>query len=206
MEPLVDYPPISRENPLILASSSPRRIQLLEQIGLPSLPVPSGAEENVEAPEPSSRTRILAEKKAKSVSGIYNNNWVLGADTEVVLEGRVLGKPRDQEDALSMIRLLSGREHSVITGLCLVGPSGRICHSEAVTTIVKMKALTPMEIEAYAETGEPYGKAGSYAIQGIGAFLVEGIEGSYTNVVGLPLCALVKALLATGALKAFPLP
>jgi len=201
----MDYPEISNENPLILASSSPRRALLLRQIAVPFRPVSSNEEEDGYTCEASSRTRILADKKAKAVSQIYNNNWILGADTEVVLDGIALGKPGDPKDAVSMLHLLSGREHSVITGLCLINPSGRVCHSDAVTTLVKMKMLTPMEIEAYAGTGEPFGKAGAYAIQGIGAFLVERITGSYTNVVGLPLCALVKALLAAGAIKGFPL-
>jgi septum formation protein len=104
-----------------------------------------------------------------------------------------------------MLSLLSGKEHEVITGFCLLNPSGEMAHSEAVTTLVKMKRLDEKEINAYVAIGEPFGKAGSYAIQGIGAFLVESISGSYTNVVGLPVCALIKSLLATGALKNFPL-
>jgi septum formation protein len=104
-----------------------------------------------------------------------------------------------------MLLRLSGREHRVLTGFCLVDPSGQTAHSEAVVTRVKMKKLTEEEVRRYVASGEPYGKAGSYAIQGLGAFMVKSISGSYTNVVGLPVCALVKALLVTGALKVFPL-
>ena len=103
-----------------------------------------------------------------------------------------------------MLGLLSGKEHSVITGFCILDPSGSTAHSEEIITRVKMKRLTDEEIDGYTATGEPFGKAGSYAIQGIGAFMVESISGPYTNVVGLPLCALVKALIACGALKKFP--
>ncbi len=105
-----------------------------------------------------------------------------------------------------MLRLLRGVEHSVVTGFCILDPSGKIAHSEAVSTLVRFKRLRQEEIDAYISTGEPFGKAGSYAIQGVGAFMVESISGSYTNVVGLPVCAVIKALISTGALKAFPLP
>ena len=104
-----------------------------------------------------------------------------------------------------MLRRLSGREHEVITGLALLAPDGRTAHNESVSTLVKFKTLREAEIEAYLATGEPFGKAGSYAIQGIGVFLVESIQGSYTNVVGLPLCALTRALVNCGALTIFPL-
>ena len=105
-----------------------------------------------------------------------------------------------------MLRLLSGREHRVITGFCLLDPSGGAVHSEAVSTRVSIKTLSDQEIDAYVLSEEPFGKAGSYAIQGVGSFMVKGITGSYTNVVGLPLYALIKALIRVGALKSYPLP
>lgn len=105
-----------------------------------------------------------------------------------------------------MLRLLSGRAHDVITGFCILNPFGETAHSEAVTTRVYIKELTDQEIDDYVNTNEPLDKAGSYAIQGIGSFLVKGISGSYTNVVGLPLFALIKALVAVGAIERFPLP
>ena len=129
----------------------------------------------------------------------------MGADTVVVLEEMFFGKPRDHEEARSMLSLLSGKEHRVITAFCVLDPAGSIAHREAVTTLVKMKYLTEEEIRAYVATGEPLGKAGSYAIQGIGSFMVESISGSYANVVGLPVCALIKCLLATAALESYPL-
>lgn len=197
---------ISRERPLILASASPRRIRLLKQVGLPCLSLPSDIEEEQVKGSPRVNTRLLAERKAKAVYPRSDNHWVLGADTIVALGDASLGKPADHDEARSMLRLLGGREHLVITGFCLLDPAGEKAHGEEVTTLVRMKALTEGEIEAYIDTGEPYGKAGAYGIQGIGAFMIEGITGSYSNVVGLPLCALIKSLIATGALKRFPLP
>lgn len=196
---------ISRENPLILASNSPRRRRLLGQIGLPFRPVPSGLEEQGIGGEPAAQALLLAEKKAMAVYGRCPNRWILGADTIVLIGERILGKPRDLDDAHAMLRLLSGKAHQVITAYSLLYPSGQLARSEAVSTRVTLKALSDEEIKAYAATGEPFGKAGSYAIQGIGAFMVESISGSYTNVVGLPVCALIKSLLAAGALKRFPI-
>jgi septum formation protein len=196
---------INLESPLFLASSSPRRKRLLKQIGLPFRSFSSAVKEELTGREPALNSCLLAEKKARAVFSRSKGNWVLGADTMVVLDDASLGKPRDKEEACSMLVQLSGREHRVITGFCLVDPEGHPAHSESVITRVKMKAITEQEIREYVATGEPFGKAGSYAIQGLGSFMVESISGSYSNVVGLPLCALVKALLATGALKVFPL-
>jgi len=164
----------------------------------------SRVREDLLSRDPLTNARLLAEAKASAVIGKSQDSWVLGADTIVVLGRTVLGKPSDEDEAFSMLRQLSGREHRVITGFCLVAPESKRLYSEAVVTRVTFKALTKREILGYVATGEPFGKAGSYGIQGIGAFLVKGITGSYTNVVGLPLCALVKALLATGAIKKFP--
>jgi septum formation protein len=196
---------ISKENPLVLASRSPRRRRLLKQIGLPFRSLPSHVEENQILGEPPGKAVLLAEEKAKAVYPKSKKRWILGADTMVVMGERILGKPIDHEEAHFMLSLLSGKEHEVITGFCLLNPSGERAHSEAINTLVRMKRLDEKEINAYVATGEPFGKAGSYAIQGVGAFLVESISGSYTNVVGLPVCALIKSLLATGALKNFPL-
>jgi septum formation protein len=200
------FPIISKDNPLHLASASPRRKRLLEQLRLPFRSLPSKIEEESSADEPSFGALRLAEEKARSILPLSQPGWVLGADTVVVLDGAILGKPEGFSEALSTLTLLSGREHRVITGFCLLDPLGTTAHAEAVETLVSFRRLSRHEVEAYLATGEPFGKAGSYAIQGIGAFMVEGITGSYTNVVGLPLCALIKALLAEGALQAFPLP
>jgi len=198
-------PTISSTFPLILASASPRRKNLLKQVELPFRALSADIDEESEIGEPAERVRSLAEKKALAASLRRKDHWVLGADTEVVLENKVLGKPADRRDAFSMLSLLSGKEHIVITGFCILNPSGRKVHSEAVTTFVKVAGLTPREIEGYVKTGEVFGKAGSYAIQGIGAFIVESITGSYSNVVGLPLNAVIRALIKVGALRKFPL-
>ena len=206
----MSFQTISTKYPLILASASPRRERLLQQIGLPFRSLPSNVEENSVMGEPFAMVRLLSEKKARAVlskdkiaSQYY---WILGADTAVVLGETILGKPKDHDEAGSMLLLLSGKEHKVITGLSILDPLGRLAHSEEVTSLVQVKGLTDGEIRAYIATGEPFGKAGSYAIQGIGSFMVESISGSYTNVVGLPVSVLIKSLIAVGALKGFPLP
>jgi septum formation protein len=210
---------INSNNPLILASASPRREQLLSQLRLPSISRPSHVPEDGVTGDSPQIACLLAEKKAREVyegNGV-SGSWILGADTLVVIRPEagnekpempdiVLGKPTDESDAGRMLRILSGREHRVITGICILAPSGETAHLEAVTTRVRVKLLSDSEIEAYIRTGEPFGKAGGYAIQGIGSFMVRGISGSYTNVVGLPLCVLVEALLAVGAIPGFPLP
>jgi septum formation protein len=197
---------IDESNPLLLASASPRRKRLLKQVGLPYRALATRVDEDGEEGRPERVVRKLALKKAAAAYRIRANGWVLGADTEVVLDRRVLGKPGDRAEAQAMLSGLSGREHRVITGFCLLDPSGEAAHSESVVTRVLFKRLTRQEIRGYVATGEPFGKAGGYAIQGIGAFLVEGIRGSYTNVVGLPVCEVIQALLGAKALRAFPLP
>ena len=196
---------ISKDYPLILASASPRRENLLRQVGVPFRSMPSNIQEHRFGLKNSGSAIILAEKKAKEVYLRSQANWILGADTIVVLEKTVLGKPESHDDAQKMLSYLSGKAHKVITGFCLLDPSGASAHLEKITTLVTMKRSAPDEIQSYIATGEPFGKAGSYAIQGIGSFMVEAVSGSYSNVVGLPLCALIQALLATGALGEFPL-
>ncbi|MFC1891642.1 Maf family protein [Thermodesulfobacteriota bacterium] len=196
---------ISDEFPLVLASASPRRKMLLNQVGLPFRVFPTDIEENNIDGEPPEIACALAEKKAFSADLISPGSWVLGADTMVVMGEVILGKPRDNEDALYMLELLSGREHDVITGYCLLDPSGHVACKEHVATKVKVKELSSEERIEYIATKEPFGKAGSYAIQGIGSFMVESITGSYSNVVGLPICRLIKALRSAGAIKGFPL-
>ncbi len=197
---------ITRGYPLILASKSPRRKSLLAQIGLPFRSVPGQVTEEGLRGDPVMTSRLLAERKAAHVRIKIDDHWVLGADTIVAIDNTMLGKPRDRKEAKRMLGLLSGREHKVITGFCILSPSGNAVHSEGVVTLVRIKKLTGQEIEAYLNTSEPYGKAGGYAIQGIGSFMIQGISGLYTNVVGLPLSALISALISSGALKSFPLP
>lgn len=197
--------PICTARPLILASASPRRKLLLAQVGLPFLAVPADIPEAMDGGDPEAEVRNLSRLKARAVLSGRAGSWILGADTVVVLGTTILGKPLDRANALSMLERLSGREHRVVTGFCLLDPAGAEAHTEAVSTFVRFKHLDRVEMEGYVDSGEPFGKAGGYAIQGIGAFLVESIQGSYTNVVGLPLCAVIKALVAAGALKRFPL-
>ncbi len=197
---------INKQHPLILASASPRRKRLLTQMGLPFRSVASNVSEKGPSGDPTEISRLLAEKKALQVYAKNKESWILGADTVVAIDHHMLGKPGNNDKARQMLGLLSGKEHKVITGFCILTPSGRVAHSEAVTTLVRFIKLTGQQIEAYISTGEPYGKAGSYAIQGIGSFMVESISGSYTNVVGLPLCVLIEVLLTVGALRSFPLP
>lgn len=197
--------PIDGDNPLILASDSPRRKSLLEQVGIPFRQRPSYAEERPAGGDPSREACAIAEVKASAVAPLEPGRWILGADTVVVMGGEIFGKPSDEEEARLILTRLSGRAHHVITGICIISPDGLKAHEESVITEVRFRSLTRQEVEDYILTSEPFGKAGAYAIQGIGAFMVEGISGSYTNVVGLPLCALVKALLKVRAIDKFPL-
>ncbi len=201
----MNYPTISKKNPLVLASASPRRKMLLKEIGMPFRSLACDIHEKVTDYSPSDMARFLAEKKALTACMKAKNKWVLGADTIVVLRGTILGKPLDHEDAMSMLSLLSGKEHEVITGFSIINPTGLAAHTEHVSTIVSIKDLSDTEITAYISTGEPFGKAGSYAIQGIGAFMVRAVNGSYSNVVGLPVYHVIQALLTLGALDAFPM-
>ncbi len=198
------FPLISPAFPLVLASASPRRRGLLEQLGLPFETAPAGIEEKAEEETPRILTCILARRKAEAACPSFPDRWILGADTVVVLKDTILGKPSSPKHARRMLEALSGRDHTVVTGFTVLDPSRAEVHSESIATVVRFKPLTASEVEAYVKTGEPFGKAGGYAIQGIGAFMVEGITGSYTNVVGLPLCAVIKALITVKGLDHFP--
>ena len=202
--------------PLVLASESPRRNSLLRSVGLAFKAHPSGIDEPV-PPDgrfgpggPAAAAEKCARLKAEPVSAAYPGAWVLGADTIVVVEGRIFGKPADSADALRMLEILSGRQHEVITGICLVGKVGshkskvesqKKVRSGAVVTRVTFKPLSRGEIEAYVRSGEPMDKAGAYGIQDKGAFLARSVEGSYTNVVGLPLCEVIDWLLGENIIE-----
>ncbi|MDR0532274.1 MAG: Maf family protein [Oscillospiraceae bacterium] len=177
----------------ILASGSPRRKELLALVGLPfGVCVPKVAE--IIAPDcpPEQCAEDLAAQKAAYVARQFPDDCVIGADTVVVAGGEILGKPKDAADAERMLRLLSGREHVVITGVCLrLGERERRFSQH---TLVRFYALGGEEIEAYVRTGEPMDKAGAYGIQGRGALLAEGITGDYFNVVGLPVALLAREL------------
>jgi septum formation protein len=171
---------------LILASASPRRSELLRKARIVFRVEPAHVpEERADGENPAEYTRRLARDKAGTLAARYPNDFVLGADTTVVCDAHVLEKPADEEDAARMLRLLSGRGHEVITGVCLRGPQLEIVEHE--TTHVEVARLTEEEIAEYVHTGEPMDKAGAYGIQGMFSRWVTGIEGDYLNVVGLPI-------------------
>jgi len=186
---------------LILASQSPRRSELLMQVGLDFDVIPSKVfEDPVQAEPPRDHVLRLAEAKAREVAGKYPDRWVIAADTIGCINGSILGKPKCREEAVEMLRRLSGQEHRVLTGYSVCHLEKGRSDKEAVQTAVRMKPLTLAEIEWYVQTGEPFDKAGGYAIQGAGSFMIESIQGSYTNVVGLPLCELIQMLTRLGAI------
>jgi septum formation protein len=190
------------EKRLILASDSPRRKVLLEQVGLVIDVVPSGIEETAKKGEdPENRVVRLARQKAACVANRFRDRWVLGADTIVLIDTRILGKPHHPDEAKEMLSLLGGRDHWVLTGYAIARRDRAILVSRIEETRVRLKPLSPEEIEWYVQTGEPLGKAGGYAIQGVGCFMVEEVEGSYTNVVGLPVCQVLESLRTLGALS-----
>lgn len=186
---------------LILASGSPRRKKLLRELGLDFETLVAPEEGKPRADE-DPRVFVLraATEKAKAVSRLHPGAWVLGADTVVVLGKLILGKPLDPEDAARMLNLLSGKTHTVLTGFCLCKGSGAGHITRAVATEVAFAPFPDAVTAAYVRTGEPLDKAGAYGIQGPGGFLVETVNGSYSNVVGLPLAEVVMELLAHGVI------
>lgn len=167
----------------------------MRQIGLEFDVVPSQVEEDfIDGESPKDHVLRLAEVKARRVAEIYPDRWVIGADTAVAVDGMILGKPRTAQEAHRMLLALSGRNHRVFTGVSVCHRAKGKGETIAVETVVGMKTLTREEVTWYIRTGEPFDKAGGYAIQGKGAFMVQRIEGSYTNVVGLPLCELLEML------------
>jgi septum formation protein len=186
---------------LILASKSPRRYELLKQVGLDFEVIPSRVMEDIVQKEsPKEHVIRLAEAKARDIASGYPDRWVIAADTIVYINGSILGKPKSREEAMEMLHRLSGQEHWVLTGFSVFHLGEGRSDKETVQTAVKMKTLSPTEMEWYVQTGEPFDKAGGYAIQGIGSFMIESIRGSYTNVVGLPLCELIQMLNRLGAI------
>jgi len=184
---------------LILASASPRRRELLQQAGVPFTVIPSNTDENIRPGEsPEVYALRVAQEKATDVAAHQSGNWVLGADTIVTIDDTILGKPRDAADGFRMLRLLSGRPHRVMTAFVLLDPNGHAYANQIVTSQVNFKGLTDTRIQEYLATGEPFDKAGAYAVQGIGTALVEKVEGSYTNVVGLPLDEVLAVLHSAG--------
>ncbi len=184
---------------LILASASPRREEMLRLLGCRFSVLHSHVDEAPAAGEtPEDYALRLSETKARAVSEMQPGHWVLGADTIVTIDGELLGKPRTTDEARCMIRRLSGREHTVITAFTLLNSGRPECIRRAVASRVRFKDVPDDEVEWYVATDEPYDKAGGYAVQGKASFLVSEVHGSYTNVVGLPLCEVVEVLKELG--------
>ncbi len=192
----------SDEKPcLILASQSPRRRYLLKEAGLSFSVVPSSFDESsVAITSPENYVKILAESKAKEIAELYPESWVIGADTIVVIDNMILGKPESRDNARDMLRQLSGQTHQVFTGYAIICKAKDKKISEAVKSNVLFKNLSDQEIEWYIRTEEPFDKAGAYAIQGLGTSLVRSVSGSYTNVVGLPVCEVIEVLIKEGVI------
>jgi septum formation protein len=182
--------------PLVLASASPRRQALLAQLGIAFSVDPAHVDESAE-PRESARTYVsrLARRKAEAVSARHPGSLVLGADTTVVLDGEVFGKPTDAEQARRMLSRLAGRTHRVLTAVATAGSRRAV---QAVETRVTFAKARPEALAWYAASGEPLDKAGAYALQGLGGFLVERISGSHSNVIGLPLVETLALLRAAG--------
>jgi septum formation protein len=188
--------------PIILASQSSRRRHLLEAAGLNFQVVPSQINESdFEALAPAAYAKTLAQAKATDVAEKHPGCWVIGADSIVLINGEILEKPASTFDARRMIGLLNGNTHQVLTGYAIVHAGNAHVFSDVEITEVTFKRMTDEEMEWYVQTPEPYDKAGGYAIQGLGSFMVRQIKGSYTNVVGLPVCEVLDQLYRLGAIS-----
>ena len=184
--------------PLILASRSPRRAQLLEMLGLSFEILPAEVDESTHQGEPPALfAERLAREKAEAVATLRPDALVVGSDTLVVVDGEILGKPRDRENAVETLLRLQGREHRVETGIAVAAPGGRL-ESSVEGVRVRFKPFDEKTAREYVETGEPMDKAGSYGIQGYGATLVEFIEGDFFAVMGLPIARMISLFRALG--------
>jgi septum formation protein len=187
---------------IILASHSPRRRELLACLGIAFEVMPADVDESTTAGETvTEHVMRLAGQKAWAISSRNPDAVVLGADTIVVVDGAILGKPADEADAARMLTLLSGRAHEVLTGIAVITPQSDQAYAQVVRTAVVMRRLEPGEIAAYAAMDEPMDKAGAYAVQGMASAFITKIEGSYTNVVGLPTAEVVGLLITLGAVE-----
>ena len=193
--------PQAQDTPLVLASASPRRRALLAAIGARFEAVPVSIDETPgqgEAPEP--YVRRVAGNKAQAARALRPDRWILAADTVVDVDGTILTKPADAETARGMLLLLSGRMHRVLTAVWLMAPDGTPHVDDTVVSHVHFRPLASHEIDAYIATGEPFDKAGAYAVQGFGGRFVQRVEGSFTCVVGLPMELVTEALSSRGIL------
>jgi septum formation protein len=192
---------VQQKGRIILASASPRRIELLDSAGISFDTVPGNVDETCLPDEtPERHVLRLAREKALDVAAKTDGRFFIGADTIVLCENEIMGKPMDSDDAERMLLKLSGNSHEVITGFNIYDREKDESVEDAVSTVVFFTTLCMEEIRSYIATGCPFDKAGAYAIQGGAAYMIRKIEGSYTNVVGLPLCEVVEALRAIGAI------
>ncbi len=192
--------PFQNLAPLVLASSSPRRQEMLARLGISFETFPSEvseAQRPLESPE--NYVCRLALKKAQKVASLRPRAFVLAADTTVVIGEKILGKPESLQEAREMLSMLSGREHQVLTAYAILGPQGQSRGGLSITSVV-FKKLLPEEIEAYLRTPEPWDKAGAYAIQGLASYMIRRVKGSVSNVVGLPLTEVIEDLLSLGVI------
>jgi septum formation protein len=193
---------VKDENAIVLASESTRRVDMLRTLGISFSIIPPDIDERKRKDE-TIREYVLriAFEKARKVGTHFPDKWVIGADTIVVHRGRVLGKPKTEADAMEMLKSLRGKWHKVYTAYCILNVSKSTTYRDVVETKVFIKDLTDEEIRRYIKTSEPFDKAGSYAVQGKGGFMVKEIKGSYSNVVGLPICEIAEVLLSQGILS-----
>lgn len=192
---------ITLSTPLILASASPRRKELLRSVGLKFKTLPAHVDETGLAGEsPRAHVQRLSRDKAQVIAAQYPKAIVLGADTIVVIDDSILGKPKNKKQAREMLTRLSGRTHFVFTGFTLTSASAGLLKTRVVRSAVTFKTISPQELTWYVESDEPYDKAGGYAAQGKGASFIRAIRGSHTNVIGLPLCETLDALQNLGFL------
>ena len=183
---------------MILASASPRRKEILENFGFSFKTIVKNIDETSDKTRAEEKILEIAEKKAKATAIDFPDENVIGADTVVVVDGKILGKPKDEKEAFSMLKSLSGRSHEVITAFSFININKNISYSDYEITKVYFKNLTDDEINWYINTKEPMDKAGAYGIQGKGAFFVEKIEGDFFSVMGFPLGKFVRFLNKTG--------
>lgn len=193
---------VKDENAIVLASESTRRVDMLRTLGISFSIIPPDIDERKKKEE-TIREYVLriASEKARKVGTHFPDKWVIGADTIVVHRGRVLGKPKTEANAMEMLKALRGKWHKVYTAYCILNTSKNVSFQDVVETKVFIKDLTDEEIRRYINTSEPFDKAGSYAVQGKGGFMVKEIKGSYSNVVGLPICEIAEVLLSQGILS-----
>ena len=193
-----------QHHPLVLASASPRRVELLGHLGIEFEQIPADINETVLNDEKAHDYVLrIAREKAFVMAFAHTDKYIIGSDTSIHIDGHILGKPSDKANFVDMMQQLSGQSHQVITAVCVatVGTTGLDLKESIVTSTVTFAPLAEQQIEAYWETGEPIGKAGGYAIQGIGGQFVTHIDGNYSAIVGLPLAQTVSCLQDAGVIS-----